>query len=159
MIRKVFFSFHFDNDVMRVQQVRNIGVIENEEPIEPNEWEEVTDGGDDEVEAWIDKTLKGKDCVVVLIGEETHLRPWVELEIRKAWRADIPMIGVRIHNLKCPRNGLGKKGKNPFETIPISGGTKMSDYIKVYDPDSSNSYKDISSNLEKWVELAIKNKS
>lgn len=28
----VFYSFHFDNDVMRVQQVRNIGSIEGESP-------------------------------------------------------------------------------------------------------------------------------
>jgi hypothetical protein len=30
--RKVFYSFHFDNDVFRVQQVRNMGVIEGNEP-------------------------------------------------------------------------------------------------------------------------------
>ncbi len=28
MKRKVFYSFHFDNDVMRVQQIRNMGVLE-----------------------------------------------------------------------------------------------------------------------------------
>lgn len=27
MKRKVFYSFHFDNDVMRVQQIRNMGVL------------------------------------------------------------------------------------------------------------------------------------
>ena len=27
--RSVFFSFHFDNDVMRVQQIRNIGSLED----------------------------------------------------------------------------------------------------------------------------------
>ncbi|MDQ1224403.1 hypothetical protein QE443_000564 [Pantoea ananatis] len=31
MKRQVFYSFHFDNDVMRVQQIRNMGVIEGEE--------------------------------------------------------------------------------------------------------------------------------
>ena len=28
----VFYSFHFDNDVMRVQQIRNIGSIEGNSP-------------------------------------------------------------------------------------------------------------------------------
>lgn len=32
--RQVFYSFHFDNDVMRVQQVRNIGAIEGNEHIQ-----------------------------------------------------------------------------------------------------------------------------
>ena len=34
----VFYSFHFDNDVMRVQQIRNIGSIEGNPPTTPNEW-------------------------------------------------------------------------------------------------------------------------
>ncbi len=29
----VFYSFHFDNDVMRVQQIRNIGAIEDNKPV------------------------------------------------------------------------------------------------------------------------------
>ena len=35
----VFYSFHFGNDVMRVQQIRNIGSIEGNAPTTPNEWE------------------------------------------------------------------------------------------------------------------------
>ena len=30
--RKIFYSFHFANDVMRVQQVRNMGVVEGNTP-------------------------------------------------------------------------------------------------------------------------------
>jgi hypothetical protein len=30
--RQVFYSFHFDNDVMRAQQIRNMGVVEGGEP-------------------------------------------------------------------------------------------------------------------------------
>jgi hypothetical protein len=29
--KQIFLSFHFDNDVMRVQQIRNIGVLEGNE--------------------------------------------------------------------------------------------------------------------------------
>ena len=36
--RQVFFSFHFKNDVMRVQQIRNIGVIEGNTPVSPSNW-------------------------------------------------------------------------------------------------------------------------
>ena len=34
----VFYSFHFDNDVMRVQQIRNIGMIDGNEPVSKNDW-------------------------------------------------------------------------------------------------------------------------
>lgn len=37
--RQIFYSFHFDNDVMRVQQIRNIGAIEDNKPISPNDWD------------------------------------------------------------------------------------------------------------------------
>ncbi len=39
--RRVFYSFYFDDDVMRVQQVRQMGVIEGDEPVSPNEWERI----------------------------------------------------------------------------------------------------------------------
>ena len=42
--RQVFYSFHFDNDVFRVQQIRNIGAIEGNTPVSPNEWETVKKG-------------------------------------------------------------------------------------------------------------------
>ena len=39
--RQVFYSFHYKNDVMRVQQIRNIGVIEGNIPVSSNTWEEI----------------------------------------------------------------------------------------------------------------------
>lgn len=44
--RQVFYSFHYDNDVFRVQQVRNIGAFEENEPVSPNQWEQVKKGGE-----------------------------------------------------------------------------------------------------------------
>src|SRR5437879_9799589 len=101
----VFYSFHFDNDVVRVQQIRNMGVIEGNEPVSPNEWERLKGKGDPAVERWIDDNMKYKRCVVVLIGSDTANRPWVRYEIKKAWDDGRGLLGVYIHNLKCPRTG------------------------------------------------------
>ena len=73
----VFYSFHYDNDVFRVQQIRNMGVVDGNEPVSPNDWEQVKRTGDAAVETWIDDNLKYKRCVVVLIGSETANRRWV----------------------------------------------------------------------------------
>ena len=64
--RKVFYSFHFDNDVFRVQQVRNMGVIEGNEPTTPNNWEQIrrTAGG---VERWINDNMQVRPAPSVLI--------------------------------------------------------------------------------------------
>lgn len=118
MIRKpVFFSFHYGNDVMRVQQVRQIGALEGNTPVSVNDWETVKRGGESSIKRWIDENLKYKQCVIVLVGEETSSRPWVQYEINKAWSDGKPMFGIHIHNLKCPRNGISRKGKNPFMTL------------------------------------------
>lgn len=151
--RKIFYSFHFDNDVMRVQQVRNMGLVEGDEPVSPNAWEQLrrTSGG---VERWINDNMAGKSCVVVLIGTETYRRPWVEYEIRKAWEDGKGLLGIHIHNLRCPRNGTCSKGKNPFDSIKFTRGEQVIN-PKVYDPVAHDAYGDINRNLAKWVEAAI----
>jgi|SRR5579883_277886 len=152
----VFFSFHFDNDVMRVQQVRNIGALEDNQPVSPNDWEEVRRKGEAAIERWIDDNMKYRRCVVVLIGSETAQRPWVQYEIRKAWNEGRGVVGVHIHNLKCPRNGTSRKGPNPFEQIQMKNGGTLAQLVKCYDPSPLYAYNDIATSLERWVEEAIR---
>ncbi|MBX9721431.1 MAG: TIR domain-containing protein [Bdellovibrionales bacterium] len=152
--KKVFYSFHFDKDVMRVQQVRNIGVIEDNKPVTENTWEEVKKKGDAGVKSWIDENLKGKECLVVLVGEETSKRPWVQYEIEKAWGMGIGVVGVNIHNLKCPRNGKSTQGSNPFDNFTVNGKS-LSTVVKCHNPSSSDAYNDIAAKLEGWVKDAI----
>lgn len=156
----VFFSFHFDNDVMRVQQVRNIGAIEENEPTSPNDWEKIKRSGDKAVENWIDANMKHKRCVIVLVGEETASRKWVQYEIRKAWEDGRGLFGIHIHNLRCPREvkagrtGTSRKGSNPFDQFTV-GGRKLSSIIDCYDPGILDPYRSISDNMQGWVDRAI----
>src|SRR6266536_3269089 len=46
MARRVFHSFHYKPDVHRVAQVRNMGVIEGQQLLSSNAWEEVKKGWD-----------------------------------------------------------------------------------------------------------------
>ncbi|MGJ0491874.1 TIR domain-containing protein [Methylobacter sp.] len=156
MARKpIFLSFHYNNDVMRVQQIRNIGALEGNEPVSVNAWEEVKRKGKASIEEWIDENMKYRRCVVVLIGEETASRPWVKYEIEKAWNDGKPLFGIYIHNLKCPRNGKSKKGLNPFDNLTFKDGRKLSSVVKCYDPDPYDAYNGIANNMESWVDAAI----
>jgi hypothetical protein len=152
--RQIFYSFHFDNDVMRVQQIRNMGALEENEPVSVNQWEEVKKGGDSAIEQWIADNMRYRTCVVVLVGAQTANRKWVKYEIRKAWQEGKGIVGIHIHNLKCPRNGCCNKGTNPFEQFTI-GDKKMSAIVKCYDP-GSDAYSKIYDNIEDWVEEAIR---
>lgn len=148
----VFYSFHFDNDVNRVQMVRNMGVIVGDEPVEPNEWERLKNTGG--VERWIDNTMKDKTCVVVLIGSQTAQRPWVKHEIKRAWEMRKGLLGIHIHNLRCMNQGFCSKGSNPFSNWNV-GSQSMADQVTCYDPPAGDAYNHIARNLQGWVATAI----
>ena len=153
--RQVFYSFHYANDVMRVQQIRNIGMVEGNSPVSPNEWEQVKRSGNSAIEKWIDDNMKYRSCVVVLIGEETASRPWVKYEIRKAWSDGKGLLGIYIHNIRDPRTGCCRKGSNPFSQFELNG-KNFADIVPCYDPNPWNAYNDIRNNLENWIENAIR---
>lgn len=156
MARKsVFYSFHFDNDVMRVQQIRNIGALDGNTPVSPNEWERLKRTGDVAVKRWIDDSMRYKRCLLVLIGSQTAHRPWVKYEIEKAWNDRKGMLGIYIHNLKCPRTGTCTKGANPFDQFTLSGGNRLSSVVNTYDPNAFAAYRDIAANIESWIDTAI----
>jgi hypothetical protein len=154
--RQVFYSFHFKNDVMRVQLVRNMGLIEGNEPTSPNNWEELKRKGKKSIQKWIDDNMKNRSCVVVLIGSETANREWVNYEIEKAWYDGKGLVGIYIHNLKCPNNGKDTKGSNPFTNVTLDNGKKkLSSIVKTYNPSALNAYNDISDNIDALIEEAI----
>lgn len=155
--RQIFYSFHYDNDVFRVQQIRNMGALEENKPVSANEWETVKKGGDSAIETWIDDNMKYRSCVVVLVGSETANRKWVKHEIKKAWNDGKGIVGIYIHNLKCPQNGTCSIGTNPFDQFTVNG-VKMSSRVKCYNPKSTDAYNDIKNNIETWIEEAIDNR-
>lgn len=157
MARKCFFSFHFDADAWRAAQVRQMGVVENDEPVKSNDWEEVKKGGDDTIKKWIDDQMSGKSCVVVLVGASTASRPWVKHEIGRAWELKKGLVGISIHGLKNAAGNQASQGKNPF-TLWNVGQTPMSNIVKLHTPpfsDSKDVYANIHDNIAQWVEDAI----
>jgi hypothetical protein len=159
MARKVFYSFHFKEDAQRVSQIKQIGAIEGQPLLSSNQWEEVKKGGDKAIEEWIAAEIKGKSCLVVLIGTSTAGRRWVDHEITKAWNGGKGVLGVHIHNLKNLAGQQSRKGSNPFTGHTIEGsGASLSTIVKAYDPPSVDSkavYDHIKDKLESWVEEAI----
>jgi hypothetical protein len=156
--RQTFYSFHYDNDVFRVQQIRNIGALEDNKPVSANDWETVKKGGDKAIEKWIDDNMNYRSCVVVLIGEDTHKRPWVKYEIKKAWEDGKGLLGVYIHNLKDPNTGKCDKGENPFEQFTFKDKNGNVKKIPCKNPLASDAYNNIKDNLEDWIEEAIENR-
>jgi hypothetical protein len=160
MTRRVFYSFHYKPDVMRVSQVRNIGKLEDNKPASDNDWETVTSGKDPTIKKWIAEQMKGRSCTVVLVGQNTANRKWINHEIIQSWNEGMGVVGIHIHGLKNTDGYISKKGANPFGFIGYGDtGKKLSSIVKCYDPAGSNSkerYAWIVKHLENAVEEAIK---
>jgi hypothetical protein len=159
MTRRVFYSFHYKPDVMRVSQVRNIGALAANKPASDNDWETVKSGKDTAIKKWIADQMNGRSCTVVLIGENTANRKWINHEIVKSWDDGMGVVGIYIHGLKNTDGFISKKGANPFDHIGYAGtGKKLSSIVKCYNPTGTNSkdrYAWIAEHLENAVEEAI----
>lgn len=156
MSKSAFYSFHYDQDNWRVQQIINMGVLEGQPLLGAQKWEEVERQGETAIQNWIARQMSGKSAVVVLVGAQTASRPWVKYEIAKAWNDKIPLLGVRIHGMKDRAGSTDSQGANPFADISLTGGGKISDFVTLKDPAGATStavYATIQDNLVSWVDL------
>lgn len=155
----VFYSFHYDRDFFRVQQIRNMGAVEGQKIANAQDWESVKKGGDAAIEKWIADQMAYKTALVVLVGAKTASRKWVRREIAYAWDNKKPLVGVRIHGLADASSSTDLKGENPFAAVTLKGGGTVGDYVTLHSPSGSNSkavYADIKANLSTWTKNAYK---
>lgn len=159
MAHRTFFSFHYMPDCWRASQVRNIGALDGNSPASDNDWETIKRGGEIAIQKWIDSQLAGRSCTIVLIGENTAGRKWINYEIEKSWNEGKGVLGIHVHNLKDRDGRQSRKGKNPFDTFTMKRDkTTLSSIVKAYDPpysDSTLAYAYIKSNMVNWVDEAI----
>jgi len=161
MARRVFFSFHYDNDCMRAAQVRNSNVIQRnliKSPgfIDAASWEKLKKQGDEAIERWIRRQMEGTSVTAVLIGSQTvdysgKVRPWIKFEIVESSKKGNGLLGVYIHNCNDPLEGRDTKGKNPFDRLYFRGNkTLLSTKYATYDWINDNGRV----NLGIWIEKA-----
>ena len=81
--RRIFFSFHYQRDLWRVNQIRNSGQpwLNKEESYgfwDSSLWESVKRRGVAAIKSLIDEGLHNTGVTVVLIGAETYQRKYVK---------------------------------------------------------------------------------
>lgn len=155
----VFFSFHYERDYWRVQQIFQMGALAGQTILNTQEWEAVKRKGDQAIKDWIAEQMAYKTAVVVLVGAQTASRSWVSYEITKAWNDKRPLIGIRIHGLKDTSGKMDLPGANPFEGVKFPSGGSLASYVPLKNPIGANSnevYASIKANLKTWVDDAYK---
>ena len=102
MARRVFFSFHYQRDVFRVNQIRSIPNIIPEAAAgfrDASLWEECKRKDDAVIRRMIDQALLGTSVTVVCIGAATAGRKFINYEIRESIARGNGVLGLRINNL------------------------------------------------------------
>lgn len=155
----VFYSFHYERDSWRVQQIIQMGSVEGQPLLNSQAWEEIKRKGDTAVEKWIEEQMKYKSAVVVLVGAKTDGRRWVRHEITKAWNDRRPLLGIRIHGLADEAGKTDISGGNPFEKVTFKTGGSVADHVPLFSPsgvDSKAVYASIKQNLSTWIASGYK---
>ncbi len=116
MARRVFFSFHYQRDIWRVNQIRNIGEIVGASAAgfqDASLWEEAKKKGDAAIKALIDEGLKNTSVTVVCIGAKTSGRKYVDYEINQSIARGNGLVGIQIHELKNKDGEVDAAGATP----------------------------------------------
>jgi len=120
MARRVFFSFHYGNDVWRANQIRKLGVVVGQAAAgfqDASLWEEAKTKGDAAVKKLINEGLEHTTVTVVLIGSRTRTRKWVDYEIKASEDRDNGLLGIYIHSLKDQFGQISAKGEPPKRLV------------------------------------------
>ena len=150
--RKVFFSYYYEKDGNKVDDIRGMGLVRDIKPASKKEWDNICSKGDEAVKNWIDTNMKDAETVVVFIGEDTIKRKWIIYEIEKAWNEGKGLLGIYIHNMDGSNYGNTNKGENPFEHFKMNrDGKTLRSVIKCYDPDPKDAYNCIFEHIEDWI--------
>jgi MTH538 TIR-like domain (DUF1863) len=166
MTRRVFFSFHYQRDIWRVNVVRNHAKVKSGYQEagywDCSLWESIKRTGENALKQLINSGLQNTSVTVVLIGTETSERKWVKYEIEKSRERGNGMLGIYIHHIK-DRNGITDlKGNNPFDTFTVEQPSSYTYMSKTYVsmsqlfPTYDWVYNDGYNNFSKWVEDAAK---
>lgn len=130
MARTVFFSFHYQRDVWRVNQIRNLPEIVGTAAAgfkDASLWESAKAKGDATIKGLIDHALNGTSVTVVCIGAATAGRKYIDYEIQQSLDRGNALVGIQIHHL-LDKDGL----TDPVGHIPkklLNAGAKIFKYV------------------------------
>jgi hypothetical protein len=145
MARRTFFSFHYQRDIWRVNQIRNIPNVTRCAAAgfqDASLWEEAKKKSDAAIQRMIDNALIGTTVSVVCIGAKTAGRHFINYEINQSIERGNGIVGIKIHHLKdTPTGETDTEGIAPPKLT--SNGYKIYKYTNVDD-------------LAKWIEEAAK---
>jgi hypothetical protein len=121
MARRVFFSFHYEGDIWKANQVRMSNVVAGPDVagfFDHSEYEDAKKRGADAIARMILRHLEHTTVTVVLIGHDTAARPWVRYEISESLKRKNGLLGIYVHHLRDPTAARSTL-LTPVSTMPL----------------------------------------
>ncbi|WP_151823159.1 TIR domain-containing protein [Acinetobacter oleivorans] len=123
MARRTFFSFHYQNDIWRVWNVKNSWVVSGSREaygfFDGSVIEKKKRESDDSLKRFLREGLDNTSVTCVLAGQYTHQRRWVRYEIAQSIIKGNGLLSVFIHQLKDKNGYISIKGINPLDEMGI----------------------------------------
>lgn len=148
MARRVFFSFHYQRDIWRINQIRSIPNITGCVAAgfqDASLWEEAKKKGDANIKKMIDDALFNTSVTVVFIGNQTANRKFIKYEIEQSIARGNGVVGIQIHHLKDHKQETDKPGSTP--KLLEDNGFKVYKYVD---------YEKLANRIEEAAKLAGK---
>jgi hypothetical protein len=129
MARHTFFTFHYNNDVMRAQVIKNAWVTQNRVDsgfFDKSAFERAKIENPDNLRRFLTGKLDGTSVTCACVGAQTFARPWVRYEILRSVQLGKGLLGVRLDRVKCAQqvrqgfSGYEKSGASPFDHLALS---------------------------------------
>jgi hypothetical protein len=130
MARRVFFSFHYQRDIWRINQIRSIPNITGCAAAgfqDASLWEEAKKKGDASIKKMIDDALYNTSVTVVFIGNQTANRKYIKYEIEQSIARGNGVVGIQIHHLKNQNGETDEPGNIP--KLLEDNGFKVYKYV------------------------------
>lgn len=148
MARRVFFSFHYQRDIWRINQIRSIPNITGCAAAgfqDASLWEEAKKKGDAAIKKMIDGALYNTTVTVVFIGNQTANRKYVNYEIEQSIDRGNGVVGIQIHHLEDHNQKVDEPGSTP--KLLLDKGFKVYKYVN---------YEKLANRIEEAAKLAGK---
>jgi electron transfer flavoprotein alpha/beta subunit len=130
MARRVFFSFHYQRDIFRINQIRSIPNVTGCAAAgfqDASLWEEAKKKSDAAIKKLIDEALNNTSVTVVFIGNQTANRKFINYEIQQSIDRGNGIVGIQIAHLKHINGVTDIQGVTP--KLLIDNGFKIYKYV------------------------------
>lgn len=133
MAKRVFFSFHYQDVIdFRANVVRNHWMTKPNRDeagfFDASIWESAKRQGDASLKALINGALDNTSVTCVLVGSDTHARPWVRYELMKSFLRGNKLLAVHVNSIKGKDSLTKPAGVNPLTKLGVTysaDGTKQ----------------------------------